>query len=55
MVASTLILGLKMRVDHRSILYGNDRLILSYLMMCILWGVVVVFIMLNEEILHRVV
>ena len=23
--------------------------------MCIMWGVVVVFVMLNEEILHRVV
>ena len=48
MVASTLILGLKMRVDHRSILYGNDRLILSFLTMCILCGVVVVINLLHK-------
>jgi hypothetical protein len=43
MVASTLILGSKMPVEHRSMLYGNDRQILSYLTMCILSWVVVVF------------
>ena len=48
MDASTLILSSKMPVEHRSIIYGNDRQFKLFLNMYKCLGVVVVIDHLNE-------
>ena len=48
MVVSTLILGSKMPVEHRSIIYGNDRQFKLFRTMYKCRGVVVVIDLLNE-------
>ena len=44
-----------MLLKKRSMLYGNDRQFLLYSVIYICWGVAVVFLCLNNEILHMVV
>ena len=44
MVPSMHIFTKKLQVEHRGMLYGNDRLLLSYSMMSILLVVAVVFV-----------
>jgi hypothetical protein len=48
MVASTLILGSKMPVEHMSIIYGNDRQFEHFLNLYKCRGVVVVINLLNK-------
>jgi hypothetical protein len=44
MVGSSCILAMKVRAEHRSIIYGNDRLLKRFTNMLNVWGVAVVFI-----------
>ena len=43
MVGSSRILAMKVRAEHRSIIYGNDRQLKGFMNMLNVWGVAVVF------------
>ena len=55
MVSSTPILTKKLQVEHGGMLYGNDRQLTLFPMMYKSLGVDMVFIWLNDELLHMVV